>query len=131
MSIVDFPVQGTIGTNLLPKRFDITLYQGDTFQFNLTLSGTGGPINLTGWSAEVDIQKTSDNSVAETPEMTATIDAAPTTGIIHISLSSTGTAALNEATEYKYDVQCTDSAGNVRTFIGGLITVTDDISVVP
>lgn len=127
MSIVDFPSQGTVGSSLLPKRYDIVLYQGDTFKFDLILKdNTNAAINITGWTALAQIKKVSDNSAAETPSLTCTVGGVD--GKVSIGIADTGTSALLEDTEYKYDVQLTDNAGNKRTFIGGIITVTGDVS---
>lgn len=124
MGVVDFPQQGTIGTTLKPKRFDIEIYQGDTFRFHLNLTGAG--LDMTGWTAIAQIRKISDSSPGETPTLDVDLDAANTRFIVF--LSDTDTAALNETTEYKYDIQVTDSSSNKRTLIGGKITVTEDVT---
>ena len=127
MTIVDFASQGTIGTTYLPKRYDISIYQGDTFKFDLVLKDTNGvALDITGWTGLAQIKKVSDSSAAETP--TISVAVGTTDGKITASISNTGTSALQEATEYKYDIQLTDLAGNVRTFIGGVITITEDVS---
>jgi hypothetical protein len=127
MSIVDFPSQGTIGTNLQPKRYDIVLYQGDDFQFNFVLKDSlGAALDLTGWSGLAQIKNKATGSAAETPALTVTVGT--TNGTVNVSISSTGTDALQGDTEYKYDVQLTDAGGKKRTYIGGVITVTEDVS---
>ena len=127
MSIVDFPQQGTIGTSLMPKRYDIVLYQGDTFAFNLVLKdGSAALVDVTGWTAEGQIKKVTDNAAAETPALTVTTGT--TDGLISVKISDTGTSALSGDTDYKYDIQLTDTGGNVRTIIGGTLTVTEDIT---
>lgn len=127
MSVVDFPLVGTIGTSLKPKRFDIELYQGDTFNFDLLLKAAGVPADLTGWTTKAQIRKQTDNTAAETPLLRSTIPT-PSNGKIRIALTATETAALGKDTVYKYDIECTDSASNVRTFIGGKITITEDVT---
>jgi len=121
MSIIDLPSQGTIGTTRKPKRFDIDLYQGDTFAFYLTFSGAG--LDVTGWTASADVQKVSDSSVVDN---VITIDAVDTENkrfLIHVDSD-----LLEPGTEYKYDVQVIDANDNKRTFIGGKITTTEDIT---
>lgn len=125
MSIVDFPSQGTIGASLKPKRYDIELYQGDDFAFSLVFKNGSTPLDVTAWDAIAQIKKVDDNTPGETPNMTVMIGG--TDGKITIKLSNTGTAALQGTTTYKYDVQVAD-ATTQRTFIGGLITVVEDIS---
>ena len=126
MSVVDFPSAGVIGANLKPKRYDIELYQGDTFKFSLVLKNGGTPINITGWTPLAQIKRLTDSSPAETPVLTTTVTGIE--GKINIGVDATGTSALDADLEYKYDLQLTDTDGNVRTFIGGKITVTADIS---
>ena len=126
MSVIDFNKEGSIGTNLKPKRYDIEIYQGDTFSFNLVLKdGSGNPLTITGWTGLAQIKKVSDSSPGETPSLTVTNEGA---GTFKIALTDTETGALDGDTEYKYDVQVTDNSGNKRTYIGGKITVTEDIS---
>jgi hypothetical protein len=127
VSITNFPVEGTVGTTLRPKRFDLEVYQGDTFTFNLVLKGNGGtPLDISGWTGIAQIKK-ADGSAGETPSLDLEIGG--TDGIIQISLTGTETSALEpESGPYKYDVQLTDTAGNKRTFIGGTIVITEDIS---
>jgi hypothetical protein len=123
--VIDFQSQGTIGTTLQPKRYDIVIYQGDTLTFSMVLKNGATPIDITGWTALAQIKKVSDSTAAETPSLTVTVGT--TDGKVTISLSDTGTSALQGATDYKYDVQLSDGT-NKRTFIGGKITVTEDIS---
>jgi hypothetical protein len=125
-TIVDFPLQGTIGANLMPKRFDIELYQGDTFKFVLAMTGPSNAVlDTTGWIGLAQIKYGATNLPGETPNMTVTIDAV---GNATVTISNTGTAALLGTTTYKYDIQFTDAASNVRTVIGGNLTITEDIS---
>lgn len=121
MSIIDSPSQGTIGTTRKPKRFDIDLYQGDTFAFYLTFSGD--ELDVTGWAASSDVQKVSDNSVVDDVITIDVVDTANKRFLIHVDSD-----LLTPGEEYKYDVQVTDASGNKRTFIGGKITTTEDIT---
>jgi hypothetical protein len=126
MSIVDFPQQGTIGTSLKPKRYDIELYQGDDFAFDLIFKDSlGALIDVTEWDATVQIRKISDNSPAETPAMSVMVGGVD--GKITVYLTNSNSAALDGDTEYKYDVQVMDAVSK-RTYIGGKITVTEDIT---
>ena len=125
-SVIDFTQAGTIGANLKPKRYDIELYQGDTFSFDLILKDSNNAaLNVTGWTALAQIKKVADNTAGETPALTATVGT--TDGKITISLTSTESAALQGPTEYKYDVQLNDGSTK-RTYIGGKITITEDVS---
>lgn len=120
-TIIDFPTGDTIGASRKPKRYDIDLYQGDTFSFYLAF--TGASLSTTGWTA---------NSVVKTVK-----EKTPVPGIIIISAIDTvanrftvsiDSNSLESGTEYMYDVQVTDAGGNKRTFIGGKIITTEDIT---
>jgi len=122
MSIVDFPQQGTIGASLKPKRYDIEIYQGDTFKFSLVFKdSTNAVINITGWTGLVQFKDIATSALEVTP--TVTIDGP--NGKATITIADTG---VLDAGSYKYDVQFTDAGGSKRTYIGGKITVTEDVS---
>src|SRR5690242_3219436 len=121
MSIVDFPSQGVIGTSRKPKRYDIELYQGDTFPFYLAF--TGSSLDVTGWSATSAVKKVSDNTVVSSIITIGAVDTVNKRFLVTIN-----SATLDPEEEYKYDIQVTDASSNKRTFIGGKITVTEDVT---
>lgn len=125
MTVVDFPQQGTIGATLKPKRYDIEMYQGDTFKFALKFLDGVTPVNLTGWTALAQIREVVSGTVGGTIEgaFTATMPT-PTNGIVYLEFDSSALAPGN----YAYDVQMTDGSAQRRTYIGGKVTVTFDIS---
>lgn len=123
MSLVtDYPEAGAkIGTTLKPKRFDIDIYQGDTFSFFLTFTDQG--IDVTGWTGSA-VVKAIDTKVAVSNAVT--VSAVDTVNKrFTVSLDSD---LLDPGVEYMYDVQVTDAGGNKRTFIGGKVTVDEDIT---
>ena len=127
MSITQFPKTGVIGANLKPKRYDIEIYQGDTFAFFITLKDANGVLlDITGWTVKVDIRKQADNSLAESPNFTTSVEGA--SGKIYLRLEATESDLLQGDVAYKYDVQVTDTSGNRRTYIGGEILVTEDVT---
>lgn len=126
MTVVDFPLQGTIGTSVKPKRYDIEVYQGDDFDLTLVFRDAANAlINVTGWTVLAEIEDLAAPTTPPTGAFSSTVGGA--NGEITISLSSIQLEAL-PAAEYKYDVQVTDNAGKKRTYIGGKLIVTEDIS---
>lgn len=125
MTVVDFPQQGTIGATLKPKRYDIEMYQDDTFRFAMKFLNGVTPVDLTGWTALAQIRQVVSGVVGVTVEgaFTATIPV-PADGIVYLDFDS-GTL---DPGNYAYDVQMTDGASQRRTYIGGKVTVTFDIS---
>ena len=120
MGVVDFPTQGTIGASKKPKRYDIEVYQGDTFEFYLTFSGTG--LDVTGWTASSTVKKVSDSTTVAGIITISAIDV--TNKRFLVSLNS---ETLDPTEEYKYDIQVV-SGGTKRTFIGGKIAAVEDIT---
>lgn len=123
MGVVDFQSQGTIGTTLMPKRYDIEIYKGDTFEVILNFKDSSSmAVDLTGFIGLVQF-KDANNMVAATP--TITMNANGTVGAAKIFIANTATIA---AGTYSWDFQLTDSGGRKRTYIGGKVTITQDIS---
>lgn len=124
--VVDFGRSGVLGVTQKPKRYDMDLYQGDTFAFYLTFSGTD--LNVAGWTAASTVH-TVDN--AGTPVVTTgiiTIDPIDIVNKRFLVKVNSETLTPAPAREFRYDIQVTDSSGNKRTYIGGKITVTEDIT---
>jgi hypothetical protein len=127
--VTDFPTQGTIGTSLRPKRYDIEVYQDDSFEFKLEFlqpvvppATVGVPVNITGW---VGLCQVKDADGVTVGTATITIVSPASNGVLNCNFDSvTGI----EAGEYSYDIQITDDGGRKRTFIGGKFNVTEDIS---
>lgn len=119
--VVDYTQQGTIGTTRKPKRFDIEMYQGDTFPFYLTFSGAS--LDVTGWTATATVKKSSDSSSVASVITVGAVDTVNKRFLINVN-----SELLTPGTDYKYDVQVIDSASNKRTFIGGKISVDEDIT---
>lgn len=121
MSIVNLPSEGSIGATRKPKRFDIELYQGDTFPFYLTF--TGASLDVTGWTATSTVKKVDDGTVVAGIITISAVDTVNKRFLIDVDSDT-----LLPEVEYMYDVQVVDSGGNKRTFIGGVITTIEDIT---
>jgi hypothetical protein len=120
MTIVDFPSQGSIGASLKPKRFDLEIYQGDTFDVDLSFNQPGGaPVDLTAINLAVGFVK-GDGTDAEVPIVATHND---TGGVVNLLIEDT--SALSGS--YKWDLQLV-SGTKKRTYIGGVVTVTEDIT---
>lgn len=122
MAVTDFPTTGTLGTDLLPKRYDITVYRGDSYKFNMVFrDNQNEPVDVTGWTASSQILDTSN--LVQTPAVDVSILGDPAGGTFEVDFgkrSSSGT--------FRYDVEFTLPDGSVRTYIGGVFTVVADIT---
>lgn len=123
MGIETFPSQGEVGANRQPKRYDLLIYRGDTldeiFAFK-DANGTG--VNLTGFSALVEFKDLNADNVVATPTMTVNYN-----GNGNVRMFMLDTTPI-PAGSYRWDLQLTDASNNRRTYIGGLVTVTGDVS---
>ena len=125
-TVADFPQAGSIGASLKPKRYDIEMYKGDTFQFALAFKdGSNVAVNLTGWTVLAQLRTYDSGVVGGTVSGSFTASTPGATGIVTLTFDST---SLTPG-DYIYDVQLTDTSTQKRTFIGGKVTVTTDISV--
>src|SRR5689334_20393920 len=99
MAITDFTQAGTIGTSLRPKRYDIELFQGDSFDVSFTCKGSGGtPVNLTGVTA---VAKFVGISPTVTPAQQPTVNTLGSDGVVRVTLLDT--SGLDPAGEYAWD----------------------------
>lgn len=123
MGIVDYTKQGSIGTSRLPKRFDLEIYQGDTLDEIIAFKDSGGVgVNLTGFTALVEFKNLDNETVVATPTMTINYN-----GNGNVRMFIADTNVIPEG-EYRWDLQLTDSGGSRRTYIGGKVIVTADVS---
>jgi hypothetical protein len=127
MGVTTFPQQGTIGANLLPKRYDIKIYQGDTFRFTLVLKDALDElVNLTGYTGKAQFRASIGSSLVQ--ELSVTFPT-PANGEVVISLTAAQTNNIPGGS-YKWDLELTDASSNVRTLIGGIVEVIEDITEV-
>lgn len=121
-SIVDYQVKGNIGKELLPQRFDIYIYQGDTFRVYMVVKDSAGAlIDLTGCVGLAQIRNQSDQVVG-----TFTVDVnTPSLGSIAFYINDTSSLPIGK---YSYDFQLTGPGGERRTYIGGQVYIESQIS---
>lgn len=112
------------------------MYQGDTFMqtFRLRYLNTdqtlGSYMNLTDSTAKAQMRTSAGNATV-VAEFTATIeDQSTMPGGITISLTHTATADIDATTTtpYVWDLQLTDVAGRVTTYLAGSITVLAEVT---
>ena len=112
-------------------RYDFTIEQGATFSRVVTWKDAAGtPINLTSYTAAMQIRETKDASSAIatsagiSPTITLTLGGAA--GTITISISATVTAAFTFETAY-YDLELTLS-GVVTRLLEGIVTLDKEVT---
>jgi hypothetical protein len=123
MGIVDYTKQGSIGTGRLPKRYDLEIYKGDTLDEIFTFKDVSNvAVNLTGFTALVEFKALTAETIIATPTMTVNYN-----GNGNVRMYIADTTSIPEGT-YRWDLQLTDGAGSRRTYIGGQVLVTGDVS---
>ena len=105
--------------------YNFIMDQGATFTRQLTVKENDSVMDLSGYSVASKMRSTHDSStVAGT--FTCTISNA-SGGVITISMSSSTTAAIEEAI-YVYDLEITSGAGIVTRLLQGEVTVNPEVS---
>ena len=104
---------------------NFTLEQGATFNRQLSIAENNSPLNLTGYSAAMQLRSTYDTATVALSVTCAVINA--TQGILSISASASSTAALEEGM-YVYDLELTSSSGVVTRLIQGQVTVSPEVT---
>ena len=112
---------------------DLTMDRGDdkTWEFTVLLDGTA--VDITGASfrfmAKTRVSDTDGNAVVEATSANAKCvitDAA--NGVMEVRLVPADTSSLTETARLYYDLQMTESGGEVRTISKGLLEVSADVS---
>ena len=108
-----------------PGRYNITVINGTTFTLSPQWLINNTYVDITGYSADMQVRDISNNLVVEMSTANGKISLNPTIGQINITLTSTQTSSANlPAGSYTYGLNVTDSAGNVYQILQGSFVVT-------
>ena len=105
--------------------YNFTLNQGATFNKQMTVKENNSPLNLTGYTAAMQLRSTYDSSTVALSMTAAVVNA--TQGVLSISATATATAALEEGI-YVYDLEISTSAGVVTRLLQGQVTVSPEVT---
>ena len=112
-----------------PGRYNLTVYKGTTFQLKPVWKIGGVPVDLTGYTADMQVRAATDTAIIvelSTTNGRITIDAAY--GRINLYISATDTAALT-AGAYQYDLNLTNSVdGTVYKILQGAFTIAASVT---
>lgn len=108
-----------------PGRYNITVINSTTFALSPSWLIDNVPVNLTGYSADMQVRDISNNLVVEMSTANGKITLTAATGTINITLTATQTSAANlPAGNYTYALNVTDPSSNVYQILQGAFTVT-------
>ena len=111
-----------------PGRYNITVYKGTTFQLSPVWKVDNLPVDLTGYTADMQVRQFTDSSIVveiSTANGRATINAA--LGQIVLTLTAAQTAALT-ANNYLYDLNLTSPSGYVYKILQGSFVVNNSVT---
>ncbi len=117
----------------LPASANIECYAGDNFTTTITFqvdngSGSYTPADFTGASARMQIKRRrGDASALLTLASPSSGLSFPTTSSIKIEITSAQTADL-AGLDLLYDLQITDSLGDVRTYLSGFFITKQQVT---
>lgn len=109
-----------------PGKYAFSIPKGGTFDKTLTYAISGAAVNLSGYTAEMQIRL----SAAAAPVVSLTQGTGLTLGsdgTIHIVIPATTTSTITTGT-YEYDLYIKSPSGTVDFILGGSFTFTIAIS---
>ena len=110
--------------------YHFIIEQGATFKHTLTLKDSSDTvINLTGYSAEMDLKKNQDDSsdviTLTVANSRITMGGGAGTIVLEISASDTTSFAVGDGV---YDLEITDSSGKVDRILEGTYSIRGNVS---
>lgn len=108
----------------MATKANLVIDQGATFSTTITLTDNNGdPIDLTLYTGAAQMRKHYTSSSATS----FTVTLGGTNGTIALSLTANATANVS-AGRYLYDVELTDTSGDVSRVFEGIVTVNPNIT---
>lgn len=111
--------------------YEITIRQGDTFNFSVAYKSGGSPVDLTGYTAEMvvswPIYRSGNALPVEAGEVMATMASLDATGRISASMTIEQTASIPTSPLAIYQLRIRNSDNPVTTLLSGSARVLPDI----
>lgn len=108
---------------MLPGFKSFKIYRGDTFSFRMTLNTTEDPYDITDHEFSGEIKERGKDEVKAIFEFDIEDEDA---GVLRVTLTPVESKKLIAGRKYVYDIEMTNSSGDVSTLIEGPILVTGD-----
>lgn len=111
-----------------PGYLDLDCWQGANFDYQLTWTVAGSAVNLTGYSARMQVRQYTDSTATVVSLVNGTgITLGGTAGTIALSAVATATTAI-EAGQYVYDLELVSGAGYVTRLVEGTFVVYAEVT---
>ena len=105
-----------------PGKLNLNCYQGATFDYEMTWTAAGSAVDLTNYSARMEVRPSYDSSnVIVSLASGSGITLGGTAGTINLLLTASETAELDgtPSTQFLYDLELESSSGEVTRLIEG------------
>ncbi len=112
-----------------PGQYDILAPQGATFNETFTYKLGGSPVNLTSYTARMQVRKTpsSDIKILDLTTENGAITLGGVAGTITVNVTATAMAAV-QANKYRYDLEVVSAGGVVTRLLEGVFLVTAEVT---
>lgn len=111
-----------------PGYLDLDCWQGANFDYQLTWTVAGSAVNVTGYSARMQVRQYADSTATVLSLVNGTgITLGGTAGTIALSAVATATSAV-EAGQYVYDLELVSGAGYVTRLVEGNFVVYAEVT---
>ena len=114
-----------------PGVLNLSCYQGASFDYTLTWSIGGTPVNLTGYSARMQVRDGYDGGSAIVSLVSGTgITLGGTAGTILLEMSAATTAAIDATPtgQYVYDLELVSGSSYVTRLVEGTFIVEPEVT---
>jgi len=111
-----------------PGYLDLDCWQGANFDYQLTWTVAGSAVNVTGYSARMQVRQYAESTATVLSLVNGTgITLGGTAGTIALSAVATATSAI-EAGQYVYDLELVSGAGYVTRLVEGSFIVYAEVT---
>ena len=111
-----------------PGYLDLDCWQGANFDYQLTWTNAGTAVNLTGYSARMQVRQYADSTATVLSFVNGTgITLGGTAGTIALAAVATATSAVDSG-QYVYDLELVSGAGYVTRLVEGTFTVVAEVT---
>ena len=106
-----------------PGRYNISVVQGTTFQLSPSWKVDNLPVDITGYTADMQVRDVSNNLITELSTANGRITLTSALGTVNLTLTAAQTAALTVG-NYNYGLNLTSPGGIVYQIIQGAFIIT-------
>lgn len=114
-----------------PGSLDLDCWQGASWDYTLTWQTAGTPVNLTGYTARMQVRPSYDSGSAVVSLTSGTgITLGGTAGTVLLEMNATTTAALDGTpnAQYIYDLELISGAGYVTRLVEGNFFINPEVT---